>query len=66
MPDRACRTIWSELPDAAGKSFWSKFNADADCVFGKENFVENASPAARLAANDPTSAISHTASTILR
>lgn len=27
VPDLTARTIWSELPDAAGKSFWSRLRA---------------------------------------
>ena len=59
-------TIWSELPDAAGKSFWSRLNACADWVFGSWNFVEKSVPATRVAAKVPTSATSQSTRTTLR
>src|ERR1700690_2761702 len=66
VPEVAGSTIWSELPDAAGKSFCSKLSARADWVSGNWNLVEKSVPTALLAAADPTRATSHKTSTILR
>jgi hypothetical protein len=66
VPEIGCTTIWSELPDAVGNSVRSRFSAWDDCVCGSWNFVEKLSPRARLAANVPTSATSHSAKTIRR
>src|SRR6266481_2661174 len=35
VPAVACRTIWSELPEAAGKSFCSRLSAVPDWVPGR-------------------------------
>src|SRR5260221_7522502 len=66
VPDVACRTIWSELPEAAGKSFCSRLSAVPDWVSGSWNLVEKLVPAARLAPKDPARATSHKTSTIVR
>src|SRR5260370_35465159 len=66
VPDVACRTIWSELPEAAGKSFCSRLSAVPDWVSGSWNLVEKLVPAARLAPKDPARATSHKTSTMLR
>ena len=49
----AYRTIWSELPEAAGKSFSNKLKALADWVFGSWNLVEKSVPS-RLAEHERT------------
>src|SRR5260370_3354212 len=66
VPDVACRTIWSELPEAAGKSCCSRLSARPDWVSGSWNWVEKLVPAAWLAPKDPARATSHKASTIVR
>jgi hypothetical protein len=66
VPDVACRTIWSELPEAAGKSCCSRLSARPDWVSGSWNWVEKLVPAARLAPKDPARATSHKTSTIVR
>src|SRR5258708_7599403 len=66
VPDVAWRTIWSELPEAAGKSFCSRLSAVPDWVPGSWNLVEKLVPAARLAPKDPARATSHKTSTIVR
>ena len=65
-PDLAARTIWSELPDAAGKSFCSRSIAVAVSVCGSVNFVEKAVPAAWLATAVRIRAASQNASTAQR
>src|SRR5580658_4937578 len=66
VPDVAWSTIWSELPETAGKSFCSRFRASEDWVLGSWNLVEKALPAARSTTKNPTSATSHTVRTTLR
>ena len=66
VPDVACTTIWSELPETAGKSFSSRFRAAPAVVLGSWNLVEKALPAARSTAKNPTKATSHRVRTILR
>ncbi len=66
VPEGAYRTIWSELPEAAGKSFSNKLRALADWVFGSWNLVEKSVPNAWLRANEPTRAKSHRANTTRR
>src|SRR5580658_9965378 len=66
VPDVAWSTIWSELPETAGKSFWSRFRASEDWVSGSWNLVEKALPAARSTTKNPTSATSQMVRTTLR
>ena len=62
-PEGVYSTIWSELPDAVGKSFSSRLRALADWVLGSWNLVEKSVPAAWVRANEPTKASSQKAST---
>ena len=66
VPEVVAKTTWSELPDAAGKSFCSRLIAVAESVFGKVNLVEKAVPTAWLAPAVKMSAASQRASTIHR
>jgi hypothetical protein len=59
-------TIWSELPDAVGKSFSRRLRALADWVLGSWNLVEKSVPAAWVRANEPTRANSQNANTARR